>query len=292
MFIKKPKSRPSLRTRDSDDITPSPLSKSITTDNDPDSSINIIEDDGDGDISMGSIMERKKAQKKGKDKKRPGTGTTRLSFGGPADESSTGGGDGDGGDSPAFKPKKSLLSQSISARLPSTPSHSSPLASTSSTASPSYSSEYLSQLKASTPSRGPRQNTTSITVEDDEDERDASGLSRLAREKYAAVDTTEGIPDAAAIAAAKMKRAAAIESAKHDGGAAGGEEDYIALGGRLIVHDGEAGPHPESRLMREEDEEGEGDEGEFRSSLRLPMGSGSSTGANSLRSGGVYGSSR
>jgi GC-rich sequence DNA-binding factor len=84
----------------------------------------------------------------------------------------------------------------------------------------------------------------------------------MAREKYASVDSTEGIPDTAAIAAAKMKRQARVESSKHD---IGGEEDFISLGGgKLIVHDGEdRGPHPESRLMREEDEGDEGDEGKL-----------------------------
>jgi GC-rich sequence DNA-binding factor len=75
------------------------------------------------------------------------------------------------------------------------------------------------------------------------------------------LDSTEGIPDTAAIAAAKMKRQAKVESSRHD---IGQEEDFISLGGgKLVVHDGEdRGPHPESRLMREEDEGDDGDEGQ------------------------------
>lgn len=61
-------------------------------------------------------------------------------------------------------------------------------------------------------------------------------------------DESAGIPDAAAIAAAKNRRAQASR-----GTAGGEEEDYISLGGSK-------GPHPESRLMREEDEMDDGDE--------------------------------
>jgi len=75
-------------------------------------------------------------------------------------------------------------------------------------------------------------------------------------------DTTAGIPDEAAIASAKLKRQGAVEAEKF--GANG--EDYISLGnGQIAVHGGDKGPHPESRLMREEDEGDEGDEGGSRS---------------------------
>lgn len=243
MFIKKPRSRPSLRARESDapSSISSPLAQTSFTADDPDSSINV--EDDDGDVSMGSILERKKGSKRDKERRRDRpSGGSRLSFGG----------DKSGAEGESSRPRKSLLSQSITANHASTSqSHSSPLG-----GSPSYSQDYLSQLKASTPSRAPRP----VTVDDDEED-DGSGLSRLAREKYASMDSTEGIPDTAAIAAAKMKRQARLESSKHD---VGQEEDFISLGGgKLVVHDGEdKGPHPESRLMREEDEGDEGDEGE------------------------------
>jgi GC-rich sequence DNA-binding factor len=260
MFIKRPKSRPSLRAREPDaEASGSPLAKSSFTATDDGDVEAPVQDAVADDLSAGSVMERKKAQKK---EKRNGAGKiqggTRLSFGGEGEEEVTG-----------FKPRKSLLSQSI--RLPPTPAAETPTAS-SSTASPSYSREYLSELKASTPSRAPRATVPDAAEQDDD--MDSSGLSRVARDKYAlkmAADTTAGIPDAAAIASAKMKRQAAVESSKH-GGLGENGEDFISLGGgRLVVHDGTDGPHPESRLMREEDEEDEGDEGAFSHICRISV---------------------
>ncbi|WVR08253.1 hypothetical protein IAU60_005300 [Kwoniella sp. DSM 27419] len=246
-MFKKAKSRPSLRARESDlpgspGPAGSPLAKSSITADDGDVSVSM---DVDPDESSGSVMERKKAQKK--DRKgglsSASKKTSRLSFGGDEE-------DAEGGGTP-FKPKKSLLSQQI--KLPESPA-AGPSTNTSSSV---YSSEYLTQLKAATPTRAPR--STEVD-EDDVDHSDSQGLSRLAREKYAArmvEDTTAGIPDDAAIAAAKAKRQAALESKRHGGN----EEDYISLGdGKIAVYDGDQGPHPESRLMREEDEEGDGDE--------------------------------
>lgn len=239
MFIKRAKSRPSIRAREADDAEPSgtgsPLAKSsVTADEEGDASMEM--DEG----GLGSVMERKKAQRKDKVKKM-GSGGGRLSFG------------GDEGEGEGFKPRKSLLSQSI--KLPTVPTPQAGPSTTSGTQS--YSNDYLAELKASTPSRAPR---SAAVV--DVDEGDEEGLSSLARKKYAgalAEDTTAGIPDTAAIANAKAKRQAALSSAKYGGK----EEDYISLGdGRLVVHDGADGPHPESRLMREDDEGDEGDEGE------------------------------
>lgn len=71
-------------------------------------------------------------------------------------------------------------------------------------------------------------------------------------EKYASVidaDSAVGIPDPAAIAAAKTRRKAAVD-ARRQGIEPG--DDFISLGKE---------PHPESRLMREEDEGEDGDEG-------------------------------
>jgi GC-rich sequence DNA-binding factor len=250
MFNKRVKSRPSLRARDSDvESIASPLGKSVVN---ASPAQDVQDEDEQG---SGSVLERKKAQKKDKRLSGVKSGGTRLSFGGDGDE-------GEG-----FRPKKSLLSQNI--KLPHSAGYytSSPGASGVS----SYSREYLSELKASTPTRAPRTATDGDDEEDEpmdgadlRDEEDGTGLSRLAREKYAsnfAEDTTAGIPDAAAVASARMKRQARVELAKHGGEV---EEDYIALGGgRVVVHDGRAeGPHPESRLMREEDEGEEFDEGE------------------------------
>ena len=238
MFIKRAKSRPSLRARNSEDgPDSSPLAQSSFT-------ADVYVDDAE---EGGSILERKKAQKK--EKRKDGLGkSTRLSFGG----------DEDGGDATAFKPRRSLLSQSF--KLPSTPAASS-VSKTPSTSSSVYSREYLSELKASTPSRAPR--ITTVKDDSDEEEMNVTGLSRLARDKYAATlmeDTTAGIPDEVAIVNAKTKRQAAVENVKHGGNLG---EDYIALGaGQVAVFDASEEPHPESRLMREEDEGEEGDEGE------------------------------
>ena len=241
MFIKRAKSRPSIRVKRTDGEASHslPSTKSSLTAEDGDVSM-----DRDGDEG-GSVMERKKAREKVK--KSVGKGS-RLSFGG----------DNDGGrEITPFKPKKSLLSQSL--KLPTALSTADPeTRPTPPSNSSVYSSEYLSQLKASTPSKAPQQATV-----DEEEKDDGTGLSRAAREKYASTiteDTTAGIPDAAAIASARMKRQAAVEGVKDGLG-----DDYVALGGgQIAVYDNEKGPHPESRLMREEDEGDEGDEGGYR----------------------------
>jgi GC-rich sequence DNA-binding factor len=246
MFIKRAKSRPSLRAREVEDepssSTGSPLAKSVVSADTPESDVSMSMDNDDDFGTGGSVMERKKARNK--EKKGLSKGV-RLSFGGGEAE--------EGGATP-FKPKKSLLSQSI--KLPSTPSSTSdiqPAASSSSI----YSQDYLSQLKASTPSRAPK-------VEDQDGEQEdenGTGLSKVAQAKYGSIlveDSTAGIPDAVAVASAKAKRLAAAQMKKRglDG------EDYIALGdGQVAVWEGDKGPHPESRLMREEDEGEDGDEG-------------------------------
>jgi len=249
MFIKRAKSRPSLRAREVEDeptpSTGSPLAKSVFGADTPDADVSMSVDDADDLGSGGSVMERKKARNK--EKKGISKGV-RLSFGGGEAE--------EGGATP-FKPKKSLLSQSI--KLPSTPSSSQdvqPVASSSSI----YSQDYLSQLKASTPSRAPK-----TEEHDGDDDDNETGLSKVAQAKYGSIlveDSTAGIPDAVAVASAKAKRLAAAEMKKRglDG------EDYIALGdGQVAVWEGDKGPHPESRLMREEDEGEDGDEGRLYS---------------------------
>lgn len=205
MFIKRARPRPSVRARETEDDAPTTSS--------------------DGDVSVGdsgSVMERKKAARK------KAQGRSKLSFGGDEEVrcDSIPSANVQTSDSPAFKQKKSLLSQALKASSSIAPSGGE---------SQSYSREYLSELKAATPTRAPK-------VEGD-------GLSSIAQEKYAsqiAADTTAGIPDPAAVAAAKNRRKAALEGRALD-------EDYISLGS-------DQGPHPESRLMREEDEGEEGDE--------------------------------
>lgn len=208
MFIKRARPRPSVRAKETEDDVP------------PASS------DGDASVEEGgSVMERKKAARK------KTQGRSKLSFGGDDEVglSHRSVANIQTSDS-AFKQRKSLLSQALKA--------SSSVASPSG-ASQSYSKEYLSELKAATPTRAPKA----------EGDGDGDGLSTVAQEKYAsqiAADTTAGIPDPAAVAAAKNRRKAALEGRSL-------QEDYISLGS-------DRGPHPESRLMREEDEGEEGDE--------------------------------
>ena len=246
MFIKRAKSRPSIRVRETDDEpAPSPLGRSSIT-----ADTSLAQDEEEQGSPVLNVMERKKAQKAKRDKRLVGVQSSsgpRLSFG---DDTGVSGEDGLAGSPGVSRLGKSSLSRTLN--LPSTPGPS-----TSSSAGggeSSYSKEYLDQLKASTPSRSAR-------VEGEDEAH--GGLSKLAQQKFAsqfAEDTTQGIPDAAAVQAAKMKRQAALESAKHGGGDFG--DDFIALGGgKLIIRDGQEGPHPESRLMREDDEGDEGDEG-------------------------------
>lgn len=79
---------------------------------------------------------------------------------------------------------------------------------------------------------------------------DTEDLSSTAREKYASrLEQSNSIPDAAAVTAAKNKRKALLEKKRLG---MDEEDDFISVGGE---------PHPESRLMREEDEGEDGDEG-------------------------------
>lgn len=258
MFIKRAKSRPSLRARETDDapLAGSPLKASVTVSTDDHEGLaggsTSVTHDETEEAGVGSVMERKKAKNK---EKKFGKGTSRLSFGMP---------DEGGSEGTPFKQRKSLLSQSI--KLPSTPIPTGPVVSSvASGSSATYSQEYLSHLKASTPSRASKTTDDDAMGEVVSDLSGEGGLSEAARMKYGSLiqeDTGAGIPDDATIVAARMKRQAKVMGAKRG---LEGNEDYIALGnGQIAVwDDGEKGPHPESRLMREEDEGEDGDEGEW-----------------------------
>ncbi len=229
---------------------------------------------------------------------------SRLSFG-VTDESEgndlSGSSPYDSPNSKAFIPKKSTLSQSVSLQrlalsgAASTSSPSSPLAD--SLAASQKSSSYLSRY-GSTPTRPSSSSLADHDVgeamlvdEEDDIGASSSGISKAARAKYGSritdqmdvLDTTAGIPDEARIASAKLARRKALINDVNGSGtgdirdAITSQDDYVSLGdGRVKVYDEEGriggvredGPHPESRLQREDDEEGEGDEGERRSSPR------------------------
>ncbi|KAF8517432.1 nineteen complex-related protein 2-domain-containing protein [Hysterangium stoloniferum] len=181
-----------------------------------------------------------------KNKQKRSKPKARLSFG--TDDQSS--------DGEVFKVKKSNLSRKlVLGNTPSTPSGSLPLnldqASISPrTAGPTYTKAYLDELKANTPSiRTTRQHDEDV---DPDTSMDASfDLDGAIIENGADLLPESRIPSASAITAAKEKRGR-LRGAEGDG-------DFISLS---VSTSGDIpqGPHPESRLMREEDELGEGEE--------------------------------
>ncbi|TFK52235.1 GCFC-domain-containing protein [Heliocybe sulcata] len=163
---------------------------------------------------------------------------SRLSFGG-GDEAE---------DGEVFQIKKSNLSRKVSlGKTPAPPGKPSVESSPRSNSGPVYDAAYLSQLKASTPSARPKlpgeeSFDMSMNVED--------GLSMVLTDPSADPDTV--IPSASSIQAAKEKR----ERLRTTAPAA---EDFISLS-LTQREDNYQGPHPESRLVREDDELGEAEE--------------------------------
>ena len=139
---------------------------------------------------------------------------------------------------------------------------------------PIYSREYLSELKASTLSTPNSKGSTPVPDYDSSFDvsMDQSGfladmseiedksstsceLSQLAILTYLYLLALD-IPTESSIRAAKQKR----EMLRKTGAVNDGEEDFISLS-VVAKDDVPQGPHPDSRLVREEDELGEGDEG-------------------------------
>ncbi|CAL1712429.1 unnamed protein product [Somion occarium] len=170
---------------------------------------------------------------------------SRLSFGGPEEE----------GDVEEFKIKKSKLSKRVthvSSHIPAAPY--APTISTPSSGGPTYSAAYLSELKAATPSARP------VLPEDESISYDAD-VSMSEVDTFVAsssissiVDLTMEeketiIPSTSSIEAVKQKREHMRKT--------GVSEDFISLS---ITKRESQGPHPMSRLMREEDEIGEAED--------------------------------
>ncbi|SPO21361.1 uncharacterized protein UTRI_00838 [Ustilago trichophora] len=214
--------------------------------------------------------------------------------------------DQDGG-STAFEIRRSKLSVAgkqarrtaatgLSSASTSTPKRSIPLRPTSFTAQPSedntasetgstmYTSKYLEELRSSTPTSRSRAHSPTVigpgTRIDDPMVAQTSRISlidddSLARSKFPVDFSHDAIPSESAIKAAKEKRA------KLRAAAATASDDYISLGGpssALETYDKmdlDDGPHPHSRLQREEDEFGDGEE-EFAeytdATERIPIG--------------------
>ena len=115
---------------------------------------------------------------------------------------------------------------------------------------PTYDAAYLSQLKASTPSARPSLPTDAYDADVSMDVDSPASLSVLSAIPD---DQTEAaIPSASSILAAKQKRER-LRTNK-------GGDDYISLSVSKR-DDFSQGPHPESRLVREEDELGDADDG-------------------------------
>ncbi|KAJ3513492.1 hypothetical protein NLJ89_g2913 [Agrocybe chaxingu] len=166
---------------------------------------------------------------------------SRLSFGGDEEE----------GDGEVFKVKKSNLSKKMSLGIyPATVPSSLDQATISTNDSPKYDAAYLEELKASTPSARPP--PMKVDPYDADMSVDLADVSMQSME----IDTEETmsfIPSQSSIKVAKEKRERLRKTRDS------GEEEYISLS-LARREDIPQGPHPESRLMREEDELGEGDD--------------------------------
>jgi GC-rich sequence DNA-binding factor len=176
---------------------------------------------------------------------RPGT-TSALSFGDDAIE-------------PAFQLKKSALAQAareskaISDNVPPDSLDQASIAGSFN----GYSAAALAALKASTPARrrgldmDGDLNLAHQEMIDPSTQYDENGHS-LSRPSFGADFTLEGIPSEALVNAAKERRRRAAE----DGIDTGPSENFISLRDSTAEQE----PHPESRLQREEDDEGSGEE--------------------------------
>ncbi|KAI0058268.1 hypothetical protein BV25DRAFT_1919473 [Artomyces pyxidatus] len=169
-----------------------------------------------------------------------------LSFGGDDEDS--------GGE--VFKIKKSNLSRKLALGThPASPANvSTSDRATTPARGPVYDKAYLSELKASTPTNRPP-----VTTKDDPYDADMSmdidSVGDMTVEMTDVFDAGETvIPSQASVLAAKEKR----ESLRSRG-AKSGTEDFISLSVTKRSEEYQ-GPHPESRLVREEDELGEGDD--------------------------------
>ncbi|KAJ3572963.1 hypothetical protein NP233_g2748 [Leucocoprinus birnbaumii] len=162
---------------------------------------------------------------------------SKLSFGGDDEE----------GDGEVFQLKKSSLSRKVAlGKHPSGIPLNLNQASISPASGPKYDQAYLNELKAGTPSARPSTNTDPITIPDGHD----SSMQILDVEME---DTETMIHSESSIKAAKERR----ERLRKTGLSA--EDDFISL---TVTRreDVDQGPHPESRLVREEDELGEGED--------------------------------
>ncbi|KAH9948863.1 nineteen complex-related protein 2-domain-containing protein [Amylocystis lapponica] len=188
---------------------------------------------------------------------------SRLSFGGEEEEA----------DGEVFQVKKSNLSRKLTlgthpASPGVSPSSFDSTASPKSNGAPTYSAAYLSELKANTPTTRPSLPTDTTISYDADISLDANLSPADIIDLSGEPDPETAIPSGSSIVAAKQKR----ERLRAVG--ASGEDDYISLSVSKR-DDFSQGPHPESRLVREEDELGDADDeyAEFTSAQeRIALG--------------------
>ncbi|KAF9483419.1 hypothetical protein BDN70DRAFT_873928 [Pholiota conissans] len=166
---------------------------------------------------------------------------SRLSFGGDEEE----------GDGEVFKVKKSNLSLKVASGTHPAIVPPNLEQATISSNGPKYDAAYLKELKAATPTARPPQPSNADPYDADMsmDLDDTTQQSMIIDVE----ETATVIPSESSIRVAKERRERIRKTQ------ASGEDDFISLS---VAKRDEApqGPHPESRLMREEDELGEGDD--------------------------------
>ncbi|KAL1745260.1 nineteen complex-related protein 2-domain-containing protein [Schizophyllum fasciatum] len=185
---------------------------------------------------------------------------TPLSFGADEQES----------EGTEFKIKKSNLSQRLSHGSKSAlPSNLDQATITPQSSGPRYDQNYLNELKASTPTTRPSfaaNNDSELAMDVDSANMAVSVIDVDALDDP--IEPAPLIPTETTVKAAKERR----ERSRKTGQPA--DEDFISLS--LVQRDSEyQGPHPTSRLMREEDDLGEGDDefAEFTSAKeRIALG--------------------
>ncbi|GJJ15762.1 hypothetical protein Clacol_010040 [Clathrus columnatus] len=202
------------------------------------------EDDATDAPSIAATLAQKLKNKQKKTKTQG-----RLSFGNEEQSS----------DGEVFKVKKSNLSRKLvlgqsPTASPGLPDNLDQATISTHTSSPAYTKAYLEELKASTPSTPANTNTMPNPTNDisyDTSFDMSLDLEGAVVESLMEAAVETAIPSASAVSAAKEKR----NRLRGTDPAA----DYISLS-VTKADDWSQGPHPESRLMREEDELGEGEE--------------------------------
>ncbi|KAI0693217.1 nineteen complex-related protein 2-domain-containing protein [Cytidiella melzeri] len=222
-----------------------PTQRSRPTETDVASTTEVASDTaGTGEDSPSVVAAKLKNKLKSRTKPK-----TKLSFGADEDE----------GDGEVFQVKKSNLSRKIALGKSAmtsnvSPSPFDPTSSPRTEDRPTYNAAYLSELKAATPTARPKLSEGDSMSYDGDVSLNVESPAQASRmqEVVDLTDMDTYIPSNSAINAAKEKR----ERLRKTGNP---EDDFISLS-LTQRSDYSQGPHPESRLVREDDEMGEGEE--------------------------------